>query len=168
MKTTTATAKTEAQEFVEASRMFITQEFLPMLAHCLERMSEEDIWWRPNDRSNSVGNLVLHLCGNVRFWLIKSVGRGDYQRNREAEFAARGPIPTAELIASLRSAVNEADKILEELPVSRLLERYSIVRYNTSGLQAVYHVIEHFSRHLGQILYVYKMRTGRDLDFHLD
>jgi len=166
MKTTSGKAQTEAEEFIEASRIFLTQDFLPRLVGCLEMMPDEDVWWRPNEQSNSAGNLVLHLCGNVRQWVSAAIGGVKFQRNRAEEFATRDPILKAELIDQIRAAVGEVDGVLEKLPKNRLLVHYMIQSYNPSGLQAIYHIVEHFSYHLGQILYIYKLRTGADPGFY--
>ena len=166
MLSTSGKAKTDAREFIEASRVFLKEDFLPKLLHCLEEMSEEDIWWRPNEQSNSAGNLILHLCGNMRQWIVSGIGGGNFDRDRDAEFAARGPVSKGELISRIRSAVEDVDKVLETLPDERLLGRYPIQTYSTSCLQAIYHVVEHFSYHLGQILYIYKLRTGVDPGFY--
>ena len=166
MLSTSGKAKTDAREFIEASRVFLKEDFLPKLLHCLEEMSEEDIWWRPNEQSNSAGNLILHLCGNMRQWIVSGIGGGSFDRDCEAEFAARGPVSKAELIARIRAAAEDVDKVLEALPDERLLGRYPIQTYSTSCLQAIYHVVEHFSYHLGQILYIYKLRTGVDPGFY--
>jgi uncharacterized damage-inducible protein DinB len=163
---TSGKARTEAQEFIEASRVFLNDDFLPKLMHCLEHMPDEDIWWRPNEQSNSVGNLVLHLCGNMRQWMVKSIGGASFTRDRDAEFSARGPVPKTELMASIEAAVRETIAVLEALPENRLLDQYMIQTYRSSGLQAIYHVVEHFSYHLGQILYIYKLRTGADPGFY--
>jgi uncharacterized damage-inducible protein DinB len=168
MKTTSGSATTEAAEFIEASRVFLTKDFLPRLIECLERMPDEDIWWRPNEQSNSAGNLVLHLCGNVRQWVSAAIGGVKFQRNRAEEFSTRNPIPKAELIGRLRAAVGEVDEVLSCLPANRLLVHYMIQSYKPTGLQAIYHVVEHFSYHLGQILYIYKLRTGIDPGFYRD
>jgi uncharacterized damage-inducible protein DinB len=165
LETTPGTAKTDAQEFVEASRAFLKQDYLPKLVYCLEQMSDADIWWRPNEKSNSVGNLVLHLRGNLKEWIVVSLGGGSFDRDRDAEFAARGPVPRAELIANIRATVDEVDEVLKRLPPDMLLGHHMIQNYKTSAMQAVYHVVEHFSYHLGQILYVYKLRTGVDPGF---
>jgi len=166
MLTTTGKAKTDGREFIEASRIFLKDDFLPKLMHCLEDMPEDDLWWRPNEQSNSAGNLILHLCGNVRQWILNSMGGGGFERNRDGEFAARGPVPKAELMASIQEVVVEVDKVLDSLSPDSLLERFPVQIYSTSRLQAVYHVVEHFSYHLGQILYIYKMRTGKDPGFY--
>ncbi len=164
--TTSGKGKTDAEEFIEASRVFLHDQFLPKLTYCLEEMPEEDIWWRPNEQSNSVGNLILHLCGNMKQWIVSSIGGGQFERDRDAEFSARSPVSKAELIANIRAVAAEVDQVLAAVPTKILLERFSIQGYGTSALYAIYHVVEHFSYHLGQILYIYKMRTGKDPGFY--
>lgn len=166
MEATIGNAKTPEIEFIEASRVFLRDDYLPKLLHCVERMSEEDLWWRPNDVSNSVGNLVLHLCGNIRQWIVASIGGGKFQRDRDSEFAARGPIAKVELLANVKQAMSEVDAVLANLDPGGLLNRLTIQKYDVSTLQTVYHVVEHFSYHLGQILFIYKMRTGVDPAFY--
>ena len=146
--------------------MFLREDYLPKLLHCVERMSDEDLWWRPNDISNSAGNLILHLCGNLRQWIVSSIGGEEFVRNRDAEFAARGPVPRQELLRNLKQAIEDVDRVLSKLESERLLDRLKIQKYDVSTLQAVYHVVEHFSYHLGQILYIYKMRSGTDPHFY--
>src|SRR5919201_86015 len=99
MLTTSTKATSGMQEFIEASRVFLRDDFLPKLKYCVEDLSESDVWWRPNEQSNSVGNLVLHLCGNLRQWIVSSIGGVQFDRDRDAEFAERRPRPKAELIA---------------------------------------------------------------------
>jgi len=164
--TTSGNAKTEAQEFIEASRLFLIDDFLPKLKHCLEDMSDEDLWWRPNEQSNSAGNLVLHLCGNMKQWILNSMGGSAFQRDRDREFSERRAVSKAELIASISGTVTDVDSVLGRLSQPELLERFPVQAYSPSKLQAVYHVVEHFSYHLGQILYIYKMRTGKDPGFY--
>ena len=167
METTSGNARTLDAEFIEASRVFLRDDYLPKVLHCVGQMSDADLWWRPNDASNSVGNLILHLCGNLRQWIVSSIGGVDFKRDRNAEFAARGPIPKTELVANLQQAVREVDGVLAKLEAERLLQRLKIQTYDdVSTLQVVYHVVEHFSYHLGQILYVYKMKTGTDPRFY--
>jgi uncharacterized damage-inducible protein DinB len=166
MESTSGTARTTEAEFIEASRVFLRDDFLPKLLHCVEKLSDDDLWWRPNEVSNSIGNLVLHLCGNVRQWIVASIGGAEFKRNRDGEFAARGPIPKTELMANLKQVLNEVDAVLAQLETGRLLSRVKIQTYEVSTLQAVYHVVEHFSYHLGQVLYIYKMRTGTDPQFY--
>ena len=166
MESTTGKAVTSDAEFIEASRVFLREDYLPKLLHCVEQLTDDDLWWRPNDVSNSIGNLILHLCGNLRQWIVSSIGGAEFKRDRDGEFATRGPVPRAELIANLRQTMSEVDRVLEGLDARRLLERLKIQKYDVSTLQAVYHVVEHFGYHLGQILYIYKMRTGTDPRFY--
>src|SRR5215467_12812037 len=166
MKTTTGTAQDSAGEFLEASNVFLKSDFMPRLLHCVNQFSEADLWWRPNESSNSVGNMMLHLVGNLRQWNVEALGGIPTYRDRDAEFAERGPISKAELIAKLESAVSEVIWILEHFDADRLLERHRIQKYNVTALQAIYHIVEHFSYHLGQIIYIYKLRTGEDLKFY--
>jgi len=166
MESTTRTARTSDAEFIEASRVFLRDDYLPKLLHCVEQLSDDDIWWRPNEVSNSIGNLILHLCGNLQQWIVASIGGAEFRRDRDSEFAARGPVPKTELIANLKKTLAEVDRVLEGLESQRLLERLKIQKYEVSTLQAVYHVVEHFGYHLGQVLYIYKMRTGSDPRFY--
>src|SRR5215831_12087540 len=126
MLTTSGKATTGAQEFIEASRVFLKEDFLRKLTHCLEQMSDEDIWWRPNEYSNSVGNLVLHLCGNLKQWILNSIGGSQFERDRDAEFAERRPRPKTELMASIDEVVREVDRVLEHLSPAGLLERFPV------------------------------------------
>ena len=166
MESTTGNARTPDLEFIEASRVFLRDDYLPKLLHCVERMSDDDVWWRPNEVSNSAGNLILHLCGNLRQWIVSSIGGVEFNRDRNAEFAARGPVPKAELAANLKQTIENVDSVLGSLKSERLLERFKVQKYEVSTLQAVYHVVEHFGYHLGQILYIYKMRSGSDPRFY--
>lgn len=155
-----------ARLFVDRSRRLLTGEYLPKIRRCLELLDEADLWWRPNDRSNSVGNLVLHLCGNVRQWVVHGVGAAEDVRTREAEFSARGGVGRDELLHRLEETLEEVDAVLADLAPETLLEERTIQGLETTGLGAVYHAVEHFSMHTGQILYVTKLRTGKDLGFY--
>ena len=166
MESTSATAKTPDAEFIEASRVFLKKDYLPKVLHFEEQLSDDDLWWRPNDVSNSVGNLILHLCGNLRQWIVSSVGGVEFRRDRDAEFAARGPVAKTELMKNLKRVIDEVDTVLAALTSERLMVRIEVQKYEVSTLQAVYHVVEHFGYHLGQILYIYKMRTGTDPRFY--
>jgi uncharacterized damage-inducible protein DinB len=139
---------------------------MPKIKQCLDSLSDEEIWWRPNDSSNSVGNMILHLSGNVRQWIISGVGQAPDLRKRDEEFAERGPMPKTELLNRLDSTVEEAVMILRSLDSDRLLETRHIQVYDTSVLNAIFHVVEHFSGHTGQIIYVTKMLKDKDCKFY--
>jgi uncharacterized damage-inducible protein DinB len=166
METTSGSAESVGTEFLEASRTFLKADFLPKLVHCLEEMSDEQIWWRPNEQSNSVGNLVLHLRGNIKQWIVAALGGARFRRDRDAEFTARSGVSKADLIAGIKEGVAEVDAVLANFPANQLLVRYPIQTYQVSALQASYHVVEHFSYHLGQILYIYKLQTATDPGFY--
>jgi uncharacterized damage-inducible protein DinB len=166
METASGKARTACEEFIESSRVFLRDDYMPKLLHCLEQFKDEDLWWRPNEVSNSAGNLILHLCGNLRQWIVSSIGGVDFKRNRDAEFAARGSVPKSQLIEDLKQVVREVDEVLVRIQPDRLTQRLRIQTFDVSTLQAVYHVVEHFSYHLGQILYIYKLRSGADAHFY--
>ena len=154
-----------AKDFVEVSQNSLSKQYLPRIEKCLRRLSEDEIWWRPNPSSNSAGNLVLHLCGNVRQWIISGLGSAEDLRERDLEFAEHGPIPRDRLIAELRRTVREACRVLGRMRESSLTKRYEIQGFRVSGLYAAFHVVEHFSHHAGQIIYITKLKRGEDLKF---
>jgi uncharacterized damage-inducible protein DinB len=166
LETSNGSAQTVGDEFVDASRVFLRQDFLPKVLHCLNAMTDDQIWWRPNEQSNSVGNLVLHLRGNLKQWVVASLGGQPFQRDRDAEFATRAKVSRAELISNIDTAVAEAESVLLNFPTDQLLVQYPVQVYQVSALRAVYHVVEHFSYHLGQILYIYKLQTATDPGFY--
>jgi uncharacterized damage-inducible protein DinB len=136
------------------------------IVDCLGRLTEDQIWARGSEHENSVGNLVLHLCGNVRQWLISGVGGAPDVRDRDREFAARGGVSSAELARRLQATVSEAGAVIDGLTAARLCETVRIQSYDNSVLDAVYHVVEHFSQHTGQIIFATKLATGEDLGYH--
>jgi uncharacterized damage-inducible protein DinB len=152
--------------YVDYCRRRLMKEYWPRIQQCVQELSEEDIWWRAHDTNNSVGNLLLHLSGNVRQWIVSGIGGKPDERNRPQEFAEREGVPKAELLRRLESTLREADTALEQLDVGKLLEVKHIQKYEVTYLDAISHVVEHFAQHLGQIIYVTKLRTGRDLKFY--
>lgn len=144
----------------------VPEGHLPTISESLALLSDDEIWWRPNDASNSVGNLILHLCGNVRQWILASIGGEPDRRDRDGEFAARGGRTKAELAETLKTTVESALKIIGALAPERLMERRTIQGYDVYILEAVYTVVEHFSTHTGQIIFATKMLTGADLGFY--
>ena len=133
---------------------------------CLGRLTDEQVWARGCDNENALGNIVLHLCGNTRQWIVSGVGGTPDIRQRDLEFAARGGVPAAELAARLRGAIEEAVAVLGAVPLQRLADRVAIQGYEMTVLEAIYHVVEHFAGHAGQIIFATKMLTGADLGFY--
>ena len=133
---------------------------------CLDRLNPEQIWHRGSANENAVGNLVLHLCGNVRQWIGFGIDGQPDIRKRNDEFAARGGSEGADLKEFLRATVAEAVRVIHGLTPERLEEVTSIQTYEVTVLQAAYHVVEHFSGHAGQIILSTKQFTGEDLGFY--
>ena len=152
--------------FLDVSRILLCDSHLPRVVSVLDRLSPADLWWRPNPASNSIGNLALHLAGNLRQWVVSGVGGERDVRDREAEFGATDDIDGAELVALLESAVTDAVRVLERTDPASLGAARTIQRREVTVLEAVYHAVEHFAMHTGQILYIAKLRLGSDLGFY--
>jgi uncharacterized damage-inducible protein DinB len=149
-----------ADHFIAQSRGFLSADYLPKIERCLEVLSDEDVWWRANEGSNSIGNLLLHLEGSTRAWIIGVAGGSRSPRDRQQEFDERERIPRSALLSRLRQTLAEADAVLAQLDVDVLLERRQARDEEVTVLWAVYHAVEHFSMHTGQIIMLSKMRSG--------
>lgn len=152
--------------FLEFSRRKLLEQYWPRLHGAVESLTDEQVWWRPNPASNSIGNLVLHLDGNVHQWLVGAFSGSPDLRDRPAEFAQRDLIPRAALLDRFAGTIEQAAAVLDQLTEADLLRMYDIQGYRVSGLEAVYQVVEHFAMHYGQILYVTKQLRGEDLGFY--
>ena len=136
------------------------------IAVCLDQLTPEQVWARNSDQENAIGNLVLHLCGNLRQWIGFAVGAKPDIRVRDREFAARGDIEPAELKQRLLGAVREAADIIAAVPAERLTAMVRIQSFDVTVLEAIYHAVEHFSGHAGQIIFATKLFTAADLGFY--
>jgi uncharacterized damage-inducible protein DinB len=154
--------------FLEFSRRKLLKQDWPRLRGCVESLTESQLWWRPNEASNSIGNLMLHMNGNMRQWLVASFNKQEDHRDRPAEFDADELLPAAALVEKLDATLQEASQVLARLTAADLLAEYDIQGYHVTGLYAVYQVVEHFAMHYGQILYITKNLCGKDLGFHKD
>ena len=152
--------------FLTFSRKKLLEQYWPRLRACVAPMTSEQVWWRPNEASNSIGNLILHLNGNVRQWLVASFNCLPDDRNRPAEFSERRLIPAAVLLDKLGATMKEASEVLARLTESDLLATFQIQGYTVSGLEAVYQVVEHFGMHYGQIVFITKLVRADDLGFY--
>jgi uncharacterized damage-inducible protein DinB len=146
-------------------RLRLEERYLPRITDCLDQLSDEEIWWRPNPASNSVGNLLLHLCGNMRQWIISGLGGTADIRERDAEFSERGPIPRSKLREQVQTTMKESCRVLARLDAKHLTRRYRIQHFDVSGYEAAAQVIEHVAYHAGQIIYVTKLKREKDLGF---
>ena len=151
---------------IAQSRSFLVEDYLPKIERCLSLLSDEQIWWRANSQSNSIGNLLLHLSGNVRQWIVAGLGGAEDARDRDAEFAQRDIISRDDLLGRLRQTLAEADAALAALNPDRLLERFKIQGLEVTALYAMLHVVEHFSMHTGQIIMMSKALGQTDLRFY--
>jgi uncharacterized damage-inducible protein DinB len=153
------------QAFIDRSRELLTRDYLPRIRLCMGQLRDQDIWWRPNAESNSIGNLTLHLAGNLRQWLVSGVGGAPDVRSRDQEFSELGPVRRSELLELLGTTVGEADQTLADVDPAALHQRRTIQGQEVTILEAIYHAVEHFSMHTGQIILLTKMWRG-DLGFY--
>lgn len=142
------------------------RQFTDRIETCLTALADHQIWARGGENENAVGNLALHLCGNVRQWIVSGVGGRADVRRRDEEFAARGGLSGVELMARLREVVEEASSVIAGLTEERLTQPLTIQGYEVTVFEAVYHVVEHFSMHTGQIIFASKILTGADFGFY--
>ena len=150
------------------TRRRILEEFIPRIQKCLSLLEEEEIWYRPNAESNSIGNLVLHIEGNARQWIISGLGGAKDQRNRKIEFEEKGPLPKTQLIDKLNLLYLDIERILNKIDLNNLLAVRKVQVFEETGLAILIHSIEHFSYHTGQIAYATKMITNTQLGFYAD
>ena len=134
------------------------------LVACLKKLTDEQIWQRQGAYENAVGNLILHLCGNARQWIMHGVGGAADVRVRDKEFSADGGMTGTELIALFESTMNEAKRVIATVPSERLVERITPQGRDVSVLEAIYQVVTHVHQHVGQIILVTKQMLATDID----
>jgi uncharacterized damage-inducible protein DinB len=150
------------QAFAAECVRYLCETYLPRIERAARELPASDLWWRPNDRCTSVGNLLLHLQGNVRQWIVSGLSGAPDRRERAAEFDARDGPDVDTLLARLRAGVDEACDVIAGLPPESWTSRVSIQGFETTVLGAVLHVVEHFSWHTGQVAWIAKLRAGAD------
>ncbi len=141
-------------------------ESWPRIIQCVDQLSRDQVWWRPNESSNSIGNLILHLSGNVRQWICSGLGGLPDQRKRQTEFDERRLLDKDALMKALADTMELARQVIHDLPESELLRSRAVQTFEETGLSILVHVTEHFSYHTGQIAYITKMLTDHSLDFY--
>ena len=154
------------KEFIFDVKRRLFDECLKRIGLCLDQLTDEQVWWRPNESSNSIGNLVLHLNGNVRQWILSGVAEQDDVRKRQTEFDQRNLIPKKEIWALLRQTMEEVRPVLDNLSAHELVLRKPVQVYEETVVAMIVHVTEHFSYHTGQIAWITKMLTDEDLGFY--
>lgn len=155
-----------SRAFIAKARSLLMTDYLPKIERCTEKLSDHDVWWRRGEESNSIGNLILHLSGNARQWIVSGIGGAPDTRLRQSEFDERSSISRTELLARLKQTLKEVDEVLANLEPSMVLERRIFQGTEETVLDAIFHVVEHFSMHTGQIILLTKMLTESDLRFY--
>jgi uncharacterized damage-inducible protein DinB len=154
-----------------ASQLFVgysiekMEQMSKQIHECVQALSEEQIWQRSSENANSIGNLLLHLSGNIRQWIGHGVGGLEDVRDRDKEFATRGGRSTVEVLSLFDATVTEAILILRQMPAQRLTERTKPQNRDVAVLEAIYQVVGHLMLHAGQIIFATKQITGKDLGF---
>ncbi len=152
--------------FIKTSRHYLQRSYRPKIERCLDQVTEDALWWRPNERSNSIGNLILHLAGNIRQYIVSGAGGEADIRIRDEEFAAREGLSKEDLRKMLSDTLDEVDRALERLNPDALSRKITVQGREITVFEAVYHAVEHFSMHTGQIIYVTKQLTDGALGFY--
>lgn len=147
------------QAFLRETRQALAQEHR-RIAHCLRQLDENQIWQRPGPEVNSIGTIIVHLCGNLRQWFLHGIGGALDVRNRSSEFAGAATIPKQELLAALSELIEEIDVLLQGVPTSALLEPRRIQGMEMDGLSAIYGTVTHLEGHALQISYVTHLLVG--------
>jgi uncharacterized damage-inducible protein DinB len=150
----------------EAQRLF--NEYLGKIEQCVDVLSRDQIWWRPNPQSNSVGNILLHLCGNLSQWVLAGLGDVPFERHRREEFAAAHGEHGAALLARLRETVSACRTVARDLSDEKLNRVFVIQGITRDGFGVLLHAVEHMAYHTGQIVYVTKQVVGErtEIEFY--
>ncbi|WP_372973700.1 DinB family protein [Muriicola sp.] len=154
-----------AREFIE-NALFRIEENMRMLQKSLDFLKEEEVWKRPNETSNSVGNILVHLRGNITQYILAGLGGAEDLRERDAEFAVQGGLSKRELMEQIHALMQEVKSALKNLSDEQLTNYYKVQGFDLSGAGIVLHVVEHFSYHTGQIAFWTKSLKNRDLGFY--
>ncbi|WP_421811888.1 DinB family protein [Flagellimonas sp.] len=158
----------ELQEELVWNAGYRMNESLRMIKICLEQLSEEQVWEQPNESSNSIANLILHLCGNITQYGIASIQNLEDTRQRNEEFTTKSSHNKAELIKMLEDTIDEAKRAIYDAPLKELLRKRNVQGFNFSGIGNIIHVTEHLSYHTGQIALWTKILQNKDLGFYGD
>jgi uncharacterized damage-inducible protein DinB len=149
-----------AASFARESAGFLRDTYLPRMRKAVETLPAEDLWWRPHEGALAVGTILRHLEGNVRQWILSGLAGLPDARVRSAEFKGPDEGTAAELLARLEATVRAAAAAIEGLDERALLAQHPIQGFDVTGLHAVLHVVEHFSWHTGQAVWIAKARAG--------
>lgn len=155
------------QEFVQQS-IIRMNESTERIKICLAQITEEQLWQQPNKESNSIGNLILHLCGNITQYAIASLGNQLDNRERNLEFSTKGGWSKKELWQKMSETASQATQTIQSTSETELLRSRSVQGFDLTGLGIILHVVEHYSYHTGQIALWTKLLVEKDLGFYAD
>lgn len=144
----------------------VIREDTAKIIRCLDKLGEKDVWISPNEHLNTIGNLILHLCGNIRQYIISSLGKSEDIRERALEFSTRGGYRKNELIKQLQDTIEKALAVIQDSTGDELLRERIVQGTMHSGVGIVVHVTEHYSYHTGQIIFLTKLFKNIDLNFY--
>jgi uncharacterized damage-inducible protein DinB len=145
-------------EFLQMVRSRLLDEFPGQIRACLDALDDDDLWWRPHEQANAAGNLVLHLAGSNQFYLGHAIGGGPDVRDRDAEFGARGQRSSGEVYAVYDAARTTVERVLGTLTPARLVETTMATGRSSSFARILMHVTHHNALHIGQIVWLTKLR----------
>jgi hypothetical protein len=156
----------ELSTSVLAAAAKVFDQCLTKIKHCLSQLSEEQVWWRPRPEMNSIGNLLLHLSGNVRQWIVSGLGTAGDDRDRAAEFLEQGPISKTELLEKLAGVVCEAKAVLAECTAEQMFDVRGIQEFEVTGWEAIFDSIPHFQGHTQEIICLTRLQLGEAYRVH--
>jgi uncharacterized damage-inducible protein DinB len=154
------------REVIRISERHFLLEGMKRVEVCLRQLSEDQVWYQPNQSSNSVGIILTHLVGNINQYVISGLGKTPDTRDRDREFHNPPRLSKAELSQKLSATLEEAVSVLKGLHPQDIQGQYYLQGFSLSFLDVVVHVIEHFSYHIGQIAYITKVLTDQQTDFY--
>ena len=142
---------------IAALRARMTRVFPAQVRAAVEPLTDEQLWWRPNETSNSIGNLVVHLAGSLNYYLARNIGGIPFERDRAAEFAERRLLPKAEVMALFEEMVSRAERTFDGLTPERLSEPSPEPTMHEMVIEDLINAAMHLSTHTGQIVWIAKM-----------
>ena len=139
-----------------------------IIRHCLDQLTVDQVWWRPDPSMNSIGNLILHVCGNVRQWIVCGLGSEPDSRRRQLEFDQRQPLSHDELMQLVTSTLDSAHKTLGTVTSADLLAEKTIQGTNVNGMRALMHSVSHFRGHVQEMVHLARVQLGRAYQFDFE
>ncbi|MEM8734931.1 MAG: DUF1572 family protein [Planctomycetota bacterium] len=150
---TTTSKPDEVARFVAANVRQL-EGGMAKITHCLEQLDDQQIWWRPSESMNSIANLLLHLSGNMRQWLICGLSEIPDQRMRQTEFDDRSLRSKAELRSALESALNESIEQISVQTSSTLMPVRLVQEFEIDGFTVIVDSVGHFCGHVQEIVHL--------------